>query len=357
MSSEEWKNFSKQLSSLGQQILDELISEDDGSELTNSGQDFSVCAFEAAETIIEKIKEFDAGRCDKDTLISEAEMSLDAFASVETEDWLKPTSKRRYIEFRRALEDLPNMLEQGEPLRRNFYVYVHKDRNGNIFYVGKGTGKRAWSKDRDRIWHRYVKEKLGDQFEVEIVKNDLHEDEALVLEQETMLKYGDCLLNFDKPGEVVTIEGQVHQIGDFTIQSKITLTGGRTSEADLEMNERYWKLRNSNKEFVLDTKPFESTDLQTAVTRYGEALQRMREYEEIGRRLNRPAGLRGEYEEVILSGDVGILDRLTLCLTKLNRGAEAVREAERYFADFPGDRNSSLGQSVAKRIARIKAKG
>lgn len=357
MSSEEWKDFSKRLSLLAQQILDELVSEDDGSELTESGEEFSPAAFEAAETITETLSQFEAGRCDKDTLISEAETSLDAFANVETEDWLKPASKQRYIEFRRALEDLPNMLEQGQPLRRNFYVYVHKDPNGNVFYVGKGTGNRAWSKDRDRIWHRYVKEKLGDHFEVEIVKDDLHEDEALALEEETMLKYGDRLLNFDKPGEVVTIEGQVHQIGEFTIQSKITLTGGRTSEADQERTERYWKLRNSNKEFVLDTKPIESTDLQTAVIRYREALQRMRVYEEIGRRLDRPAGLRGEYEEVILSGDVGILDRLTLCLTKLNRGAEAVREAEQYFADFPGDRNSSLGQSVAKRIARIKAKG
>lgn len=31
---------------------------------------------------------------------------------------------------------------------RRFYVYAHEDKSGNIFYVGKGTGRRAWSPDR-----------------------------------------------------------------------------------------------------------------------------------------------------------------------------------------------------------------
>jgi hypothetical protein len=44
-----------------------------------------------------------------------------------------------------------------------------------------------------------------------------------------------------------------------------------------------------------------------------------------------------------------------LCLIKLNRGAEAIKEAEQYFADFPDDRESSLGEGIIKRIERIKA--
>jgi hypothetical protein len=31
-----------------------------------------------------------------------------------------------------------------------------------------------------------------------------------------------------------------------------------------------------------------------------------------------------------------------------------MREAEEYFADFPDDRESSLGQAIVKRIERIK---
>ena len=54
--------------------------------------------------------------------------------------------------------------------RRDFYVYVHKDLEGKIFYVGKGTGKRGAAKARNAYWKRYVEEHLGGNFEVEIVK-------------------------------------------------------------------------------------------------------------------------------------------------------------------------------------------
>ena len=78
-------------------------------------------------------------------------------------------------------------------MRQDYYVYVHKDPDGKVFYVGKGTGKRAWSQDRDRVWHRYVSEKRGGQYEVQIIKNELNEEEALELENE--LRKGD-ILNF-----------------------------------------------------------------------------------------------------------------------------------------------------------------
>ena len=47
------------------------------------------------------------------------------------------------------------------PKCREFYVYAHRDNKGAIFYIGKGTGKRAWSQDRHPVWHRYVKERLN----------------------------------------------------------------------------------------------------------------------------------------------------------------------------------------------------
>lgn len=38
----------------------------------------------------------------------------------------------------------------------DFYVYVHKKKtNGEVFYVGKGSGKRAWSAfGRNSLWKR-----------------------------------------------------------------------------------------------------------------------------------------------------------------------------------------------------------
>jgi hypothetical protein len=71
--------------------------------------------------------------------------------------------------------------------------------------------------------------------------------------------------------------------------------------------------------------------------------------------VQRSPGPRGEWEVFPKRCEVAILNRLTLCLIKLNRGAEAIKEAEQYFADFPDDRESSLGEGIIKRIERIKA--
>jgi hypothetical protein len=79
---------------------------------------------------------------------------------------------------------------------------------------------------------------------------------------------------------------------------------------DWEPNDRYWVLRYANKAFVAATKPFEITDLETAVARYREALLKLKEYEEISRRFLRSPGLRGEYEKIPMRGEVAILNRL-----------------------------------------------
>lgn len=70
-----------------------------------------------------------------------------------------------------------------------FYVYAHYRPNGEIFYIGKGYGKRAWSKDRDNpYWHSIVK-KHGD-FVVEIIHDCLVEDFAFMLEMNYIACYG-----------------------------------------------------------------------------------------------------------------------------------------------------------------------
>ena len=62
-----------------------------------------------------------------------------------------------------------------------FYVYAHiRLDNGDIFYVGKGYGRRAWrSTGRNRHWEN-VANKYG--FKVEIIEKDLSEKEAFDLE-------------------------------------------------------------------------------------------------------------------------------------------------------------------------------
>lgn len=359
----EWNEFVSQIKALGQHILDDIVEDKFGIEanvLQNdinscsaNVDDFAAATYGAAETIIEALEKFNTGQCDKKTLITEAEECYGMLDDFEAVTWSNKEAKQRYIDFRRAIGDLPDLLTYGAPRRRNYYVYVHKDEEGNVFYVGKGTGKRAWSQDRDSVWHRYVNERLGGRYNVQIVKNGLDEDEALVIENEVMLMHGDRLLNFAKAiGGVsfkVTINQEKPQVESVWLPND--------NDIELEENARYWKLRESNRALVAATKPLEAANMETAVVRYREALSKMREYEEIGRRLSHSTGLRGEYEDVVqqATGDVAILDRLTLCLAKLNRSAEAVTEAEHHFADFPGDRETSIGQAIVKRIERIKA--
>jgi hypothetical protein len=72
---------------------------------------------------------------------------------------------------------------------KNFYVYVHLNPKTNeIFYIGKGTGKRAKeSIKRNSNWKKYVSQ-LTDPYKVLIVQDNLSESKALELEQKIIDK-------------------------------------------------------------------------------------------------------------------------------------------------------------------------
>jgi hypothetical protein len=90
---------------------------------------------------------------------------------------------------------------------QDFYVYLHrKATTGEVAYVGKGQGKRAWSTVRNRYWHRVVK-KHG--LIVEIVQDGLQEWFAFELEANLIALYGrENLCNMTDGGEGVS--GYVH---------------------------------------------------------------------------------------------------------------------------------------------------
>lgn len=79
---------------------------------------------------------------------------------------------------------------------KKFYVYEwFVKESGKIFYVGKGTGDRYKSKDRN-----YMFKMIEYQFEIDvrIVKDGLSEHEAYVLEESLLVKYardGEVLIN------------------------------------------------------------------------------------------------------------------------------------------------------------------
>lgn len=78
---------------------------------------------------------------------------------------------------------------KGTEMANDFYVYLHKKKtNGEVFYVGKGCGKRKDSlTGRSNLWGRIAK-KHGHY--VELAKDNISEDDAFKLEVELIFKYG-----------------------------------------------------------------------------------------------------------------------------------------------------------------------
>lgn len=85
----------------------------------------------------------------------------------------------------------------------SFYVYTHRKPNGEVFYVGKGSGDRYKSKkDRSQHWHRVVK-KHGYTARIEL--ENLTEKDALSKEIELISYYGmENLCNHTKGGEGIS---------------------------------------------------------------------------------------------------------------------------------------------------------
>lgn len=81
-----------------------------------------------------------------------------------------------------------------------YYVYAHADADGDVFYIGKGTGGRAWSRERHAVWQRYVTERLDGEYQVVILRDGLTEDEALTLEGRLVAEHGEDLVNWINPG-------------------------------------------------------------------------------------------------------------------------------------------------------------
>jgi hypothetical protein len=208
---------------------------------------------------------------------------------------------------------------------RRSYVYAHMDSAGKIFYVGKGQGRRAWSRDRHPLWRRYVENHLGGNYQVRILQDNLSPGKAEELEAAWMGQCSDDLMNGVNVGRAT----------------------------DFQALERYHKLRDANRSLIQQAKAIEERDLVQAVKMYVQAIEAISGYAFINYEKGLVGQLLGEEaDELGRSGEVEALDRLTMCLVKLERSAEAAQHADNYFALYRRDLQLAASQRIAKRIEK-----
>jgi hypothetical protein len=73
-----------------------------------------------------------------------------------------------------------------------YYVYLHRDLHGNVFYVGKGTGQRVTNKgSRSKEWESVANK----GYVYQILKEGLSNREALLLEEKLITIYRKTAVN------------------------------------------------------------------------------------------------------------------------------------------------------------------
>jgi hypothetical protein len=104
-------------------------------------------------------------------------------------------------------------------------------------------------------------------------------------------------------------------------------------EYDYDALMEYHERRNANSSFAASLKELEAKDLESAVAGYIKTLHEMYEYESIITERGVVSDLSDQLPRA--AGDLDILNRLTLCLFKLQRYQEVIDTTEQYFARLP----------------------
>jgi hypothetical protein len=132
-----------------------------------------------------------------------------------------------------------------EGVKRGYYVYLHKDRaTGKVFYVGKGSGKRAYDTDsRSEKWCEMVKS-FSEGWDVEIVDQDMSELEAFELEAELVDKYREA----EADGKGIANVGSG---GETTLSSRLSFSFDDHGWSKAYSNARVFKEFQRNKEEAL----------------------------------------------------------------------------------------------------------
>jgi hypothetical protein len=128
----------------------------------------------------------------------------------------------------------------------SYYIYFHYTADTNeLFYIGKGTGKRAYQKTRRNAWWKNKVAKHG--FRAEIIQMNIIEQEALMLEQDMIAlnrKMGKNLVNLTDGGEGVS--GLKHSLKS-RVKMSISATGNKNNLGRMQSIETRTKISITKK--------------------------------------------------------------------------------------------------------------
>lgn len=207
-----------------------------------------------------------------------------------------------------------------------FYVYVHKDAEGVVFYVGKGAGDRAYSRDRPPEWNEYVNKKSGGKFSVEIVRDQISEEDALQIEDALMAEYATTIIN----------RVNMHAPYD-SAKMMAYVEAMRSYDKGLE------RANDLTKAGKLDQAV---TEFEAAYVRYFDVIKN-HDYDLGARQGLASTGFNFHPH--------ALADRYTKALAKAGRYRELVAFAERYFRNY-GEPSNRTEEALKNRMDKARGK-
>lgn len=201
---------------------------------------------------------------------------------------------------------------------KQYYVYVHETLLGEVFYVGKGLGNRAWRKGRDVNWNLYVENHLKNQYNVRIMFDKLSEKQALEEEERLISKYGDLLVN------------------------RQNMSRSLNMSALNTRNEIEAKLRQVELNAELASDPSKKSDL------FIEALKYHKQFANT----IIENGLIGKLLAKHPLGNIRLLDKAIRSLIAARQKEKAQTVFEQYFLDYPQDEELKKVTSIVKVMER-----
>lgn len=207
-----------------------------------------------------------------------------------------------------------------------FCVYVHKDAAGIVFYVGKGTGGRAHSRDRPPEWEEYLARKSGGKYTVEMVREGISEEDALVVEDAAMALHAATIIN------------RVNMHAPYDSAKMLAYCDAlKRYESGRRLAEDLAEAGNVDKAVI---------EFEAAYVTHFEVAKNAG-YDQGARRGLEAAAFRFHPH--------ALADRYTKALAKAGRYGDLVRFAERYFRDY-GAPSNNTEEALLKRMEKARNK-